>query len=259
MIVPFGTNIKFQNELFLVWPRSWQACITPTQILKSVNVSEAINSRFSVRSFLDVPVAKETVEDILRIASQAPSGANMQPWQVYVISGEPLAELSKAALESVNSGVEETPEYPVYPLPLPDPYNTRRFDTGMGLYKALGIERKDKSARHKQMLENFRFFGAPVGLIFTVDKIFVPGQLGDLGMFIQNVMLVAREFDLSTCPQGAWQLVNQTVHRLLDIPDEQLVFCGLALGQADLEHPVNKFQPERLPVESFTRFTGFTT
>ncbi len=222
-----------------------------------MNVLEAINSRFSVRSFQDTPVSRETVAEILRVASQSPSGANMQPWQVYVVSGEPQAALIDAALESASSGIEEEPEYPVYPIPLPDPYNTRRFETGMGLYKALGIERKDKPARAIQMLENFRFFGAPVGLIFTVEKIFVPGQLGDLGMFIQSVMLAAREYGLSTCPQGAWQLVNKTVHRVLDIPTEQIIFCGLALGHANTSHPANKFQPDRIPVESFARFAGF--
>jgi len=222
-----------------------------------VNVSDAITSRFSVRSFLDQPVERLVVEDILRVASQAPSGANMQPWQVYVVTGAPKDKLAEAALKSFTSGSEVSLEYPVYPDPLPDPYNTRRFDTGMGLYKALGIERKDKVARHKQLLENFKFFGAPVGIIFTVDKIFVPGQLGDLGMFIQNVILLAREQNLSSCPQGAWQLVNQTVHRVLEIPQQELIYCGLALGHADNDHPANTFQPPRIPIESFTRFSGF--
>jgi len=197
-----------------------------------MDVSNAIESRFSVRAFLDKTVPRETVADILRRAGQAPSGANMQPWKVYALSGEPLAKLVEASRYAMRDGVEEDAEYATYPNPLPDPYNTRRFETGMGLYKALGIERADREGRFKQLLENFRFFGAPVGLFFTLAKIFVPGQLGDLGMFIQNVMLLARENGLHTCSQGAWQMVNKTVHRLAEIPDEELIFCGLALGYA---------------------------
>jgi len=168
-----------------------------------------------------------------------------------------MKQLMKAAIESAREGIEEEPEYPIYPHPLPEPYNTRRFDTGMELYDALRIKRSDKERRQEQLLENFRFFGAPVGLIFTLDKIFVPGQLGDLGMFIQNIMLLAREHGLHSCPQAAWQIVNKTVHRLLEIPDQEIVFCGLALGVADNNHPANNLQLSRIPVETFTRFSGF--
>jgi len=165
-----------------------------------MDVTDAVKSRFSARSFLSKPVAKQLVTEILRQAGQAPSGANMQPWKVHVISGAPMQQLVGAALESMRRGVSETPEYPMYPTPLPDPFRSRRFETGMGLYKALGIERSDQEARNIQLLENFRFFGAPVGMIFTIDKMFVPGQLGDLGMFIQNVMLLARQYGLALLP-----------------------------------------------------------
>jgi len=223
----------------------------------SMNVSDAIKSRFSVRSFVEQSVSRKTVEEILQLASKAPSGANMQPWKVYAISGKPMNQLMKAAIESAREGIEEEPEYPIYPHPLPPPYSTRRFETGMGLYDALGIKRSDKERRQEQLLENFRFFGAPVGLIFTLDKIFVPGQLGDLGMFIQNIMLLAREHGLHSCPQAAWQIVNKTVHRVLEIPDQEIVFCGLALGVADNNHPANNLKLPRIPVENFTRFSGF--
>jgi len=222
-----------------------------------MDVTDAVKSRFSARSFLSKPVAKHLVTEILRQAGQAPSGANMQPWKVHAISGGPLQHLIGAALESMRRGVTETSEYPMYPTPLPDPFKSRRFETGMGLYNALGIARTDQEARNIQLLENFRFFGAPIGLIFTIDKMFVPGQLGDLGMFIQNVMLLARQYGLHSCPQGAWQMVNQTVHSVLDIPDQDMIYCGLALGYADDDHPANSFHPPRIPVESFTRFVGF--
>jgi len=222
-----------------------------------MDVTNAIKSRFSARSFLGRPVAKSTVKEILRQASYAPSGANMQPWKVHAISGEALQNLVESALASARQGFTEEQEYPTYPSPLPEPFSTRRFETGMGLYRALGIERSDRAGREIQLLENFRFFGAPVGLIFTLNKIFVPGQLGDLGMFIQNVMLLCRHYGLHSCPQGAWQLVNQTVHRELGIPDQDMIYCGMALGYADDVHPANTFQPPRIPLEEFADFSGF--
>ncbi len=194
-------------------------------------------------------VARRTVKNILRLANQAPSEANMQPWKVYVITGDLMQNLAVAAIDAAQKGLENASDYPTHPNPLPNPYSTRLFEAGIGLCEALGIERADKAGRHTKMLRNTHFFGAPVGLIFTVKKTLVPGQLGDLGMFIQNFMLLAREQGLHSCPQGIWQLVNQTVHRVLDIPDDELIFCDLALGNAVEGHPVNSCQSPRIPVE----------
>jgi len=222
-----------------------------------MNLKEAISSRFSARAFLDTPVHKAVVEDILQHASRAPSGSNMQPWKVYVAAGEKRDELVEAALSSVATKKAEPPEYPIYPAELPPVYGDRRFETGMALYRVLGIDRGDRAARNKQLLENYRFFGAPVGLIFAVEKRFVPGQLPDLGMYMQNVMLLARENGLHSCPQAAWQLVNRTVHRVLNIPDDEIIYAGLALGHLDEAHPANTLTLDRASLESYTRFVGF--
>jgi len=222
-----------------------------------MELQEAIASRFSARAFLDTPVTRKSVEAILRLAARAPSGSNMQPWKAYVVSGAKRDDLIKEALSSVTQNTLEPTEYPIYPAELPTVYSNRRFETGMALYEVLGIERSDKVARDKQLLENYRFFGAPVGLIFTVEKIFVPSQLPDLGMFMQNVMLLARDHGLHSCPQAAWQLVNKTVHRVLDIPDDEMIYAGLALGYLDEEHPANSLKLDRAPIEDYSYFLGF--
>ncbi len=222
-----------------------------------MDLIEAINSRFSARGFLDTPVPRKTIEEIIRLASRAPSSCNTQPWRVYVVSGRVRDELVSAAIASVIENGCEPLEYETGPAKWKQPYNARRFETGRALYDAVGIDRRDKAARNAQMLENFRFFGAPVGLIFTIDKSLCPSLLGDLGMFMQNVMLLAREFGLHTCPQQSWQYVNRTVHRMLEIPEEEMVYCGTPLGYIDSKHPANSIKLGRAPVDSFTRFSGF--
>jgi len=222
-----------------------------------MELKDAISTRFSARGFLNTPISQDVIADILRLASRAPSGSNMQPWKVAVVSGSAMKTVVDACLSSMNQDTQEELEYALYPSNLSEIHNARRFETGMTLYKALGIGQKDKEKRQAQLLENFRFFGAPVGLFFSIDKMFIPGQLGDLGMFIQNVMLLAREHGLHTCPQAAWQLVNRTVHRELDIPDEEMIYCGMAMGYLDTQHPANSFKLERVSIETYTRFMGF--
>jgi len=222
-----------------------------------MQLHEAIASRFSARAFLDRPVPKPVIEEILRLAARAPSGSNMQPWKVYVAAGAKRDELVKEALASVANGDPEPSEYSIYPAELTSEYCDRRFETGMALYAALGIDRTDKVARNKQLLENYRLFGAPIGLIFTTEKRFWPSQLPDLGMFMQNVMLLARDHDLHSCPQAAWQLVNRTVHRVLNIPDDEFVYAGLSLGYLDTTHPANGLKLDRAPLDDYARFLGF--
>jgi len=222
-----------------------------------MELQEAIATRFSARAFLDIPVPKQTIEEILRLASRAPSGSNMQPWKVYVAGGSKRDELIEEALASATQGKSEPPEYPIYPAELPPVYSDRRFETGMALYEVLGIDRADKVARNKQLLQNYRLFGAPVGLIFTVEKRFVPSQLPDLGMFMQNVMLLARDHGLHSCPQAAWQIVNRTVHRVMEIPDEEIIYAGLSLGYLDTDHLANGLKLDRAPLEDYVHFMGF--
>ncbi len=221
-------------------------------------VSDAIASRFSARAFLDTPVSIDTIQKILDHARWAPSGGNIQPWKVHVVTGDAKAKLSKAALDSVRSHPDgETPEYLPYPTEWKQPYKNRRFAIGMALYDAMGIDRRDKQARTEQLLANYEFFNAPIGLIFSIDKTLWPGQLGDMGMYIQNVMLLAREHGLHTCPQQIWQFVNRTVHQVLDISDDYTIYCGMSLGYLDTDNNANKVVRQRGELDDFALFHGF--
>ena len=219
-----------------------------------VSVPEVIKRRFSTRAYLDEPVGKETIEQILETARWSPSGANIQPWQVAVVSGTARQQLSTAITQAYEAGIKAHPDYPYYPEEWFEPYQSRRFKTGMALYNALGIGRRDKDRRESQWKANYDFFGAPVGLIFLVDKRLGHGCWVDMGMFLQSVMLAASAFGLSTCPQAAIGDYPDTVRGNLALPDHLLVMCGMALGYADKQHPVNNYRTEREPVSVFTRW-----
>lgn len=220
---------------------------------------EAVATRISTRGFLDKPVSRETVYNILDLARQAPSGSNMQPWQIHAVTGKVLEELIKKALAYAGEHPIGTvqQEYQGSPKNIVRPYKTRRFECGMALYNALNIDRKDKPAREQQLLQNFYFFGAPVGLIFSIHKSLLPGQLGDLGIMMAHVMLIAREFGLQTCSQGFWQDVQPAVREVLDISEDFYIYNGTALGYIDEQHPANKLEITREPVEAFAHFAGF--
>ena len=223
-----------------------------------MKVSEAVASRHSVRAFLDTPVKRETVESLLERARWAPSGGNLQPWQVYVLAGEPLREF-KAIIEAKlpdNPMGDGSGEYLVYPPKLKEPYRTRRFACGEALYASIDIPRSDKPARLRQFANNFRFFGAPVALFFAMDRTMQEGQWSDLGMFIQTFMLLAREDGLHTCAQEAWSHWSKTVRDFLHIPNELMLFCGLALGYKDESHPINGWRTERAPLDEFVSWQG---
>ncbi len=214
-----------------------------------MKVSEAIASRKSVRAFLATPVARETVEAILALAARAPSGGNLQPWKVYALIGEARDELVRRVAEvRREKPMGERPEYHIYPLELPEPYKSRRFRIGEAMYGMLGIPREDKLARLAFFSRNWEFFGAPVGLIVTIDRQMQQGQWADVGMFLQNVMLLAREYGLHTCPQEAWAVWHRILREFLDIPENEMVFCGVALGHADERHPVNALESDRAPL-----------
>ncbi|MDV6224922.1 nitroreductase [Nitratireductor aquimarinus] len=218
-------------------------------------VDEAMLSRRSVRAFLPRPVDDDTIRDILRVAARAPSGTNMQPWKVYVVSGERKQELSDAILSSgVRPEKIEWDEYKYYPDKFFEPYLTRRRAVGFALYSLLGIGRREVDRMRAQHDRNFTFFDAPVGLIFTIDRRLNKGSWIDLGMFVQSVMIAARGRDLHTCPQAAFAPYHKQIRPILDIPDEEIVVCGMALGYEDASAPENGLRSEREPLEEFVSF-----
>jgi nitroreductase len=224
----------------------------------SPSVRHAIETRRSVRAYLPDPVPESLIRSILSTASRAASGGNLQPWKVSVLAGEARQAFVDAVAERMKeTPFGEGPEYPIYPADLEDPYRTRRSKVAMDMYALVGIERDDSAARAKQMGLNFSFFGAPVGLFISIDRIMGPPQFADLGIFLQNVMLLAREHGLHTCPQEAWSLWGKSIREFTGIPDEDLVFCGLAMGYADPAAPVNKLHTGRASVDDFATFKGF--
>jgi nitroreductase len=224
-----------------------------------VNVSEAVESRISCRAFLDTPVPEATVRAILDAARRTPSGGNLQPWIVYALAGEPLAHLKAKVRARVAADPrgDGSHEYDIYPPGLGEPYRTRRFKAGEDLYATIGIARENKLARLLQLAKNYEFFGAPVGLFFYLDRSLGPPQWSDVGMYMQTVMLLAREHGLHTCPQEIWSLVPTTVAECLQAPPQLILFSGMALGHMDTTHPVNRLRTERAPLEEFATFRGF--
>ena len=218
-----------------------------------MNVSEATARRFSARAFKSDPVPGSLVREILEMAQRAPSGGNLQPWRVYALTGEPLEALKNAAKAD---GPAPT-EYPVYPENLWDPSRTRRFVCGEDLYASIGIPRDDKTGRFAQLAKNLDLFGAPVGLFFCIDRNLGPPQWSDLGMFMQTVMLLAVERGLDTCAQEFWARFAQTVARCLSLPDDHMVFSGMALGYLDPDHPINNWRTRRDPFEVWCEMQGF--
>jgi nitroreductase len=220
----------------------------------SETVSEAIASRISVRAFRDDPVPEARVREIVEKASRAASGGNLQPWKLYVLRGAARDRLVAAVAEKRKTKPIDGLEYDIYPRDLTEPYKTRRGAVAAGMYELMGIARDDAAARDEQMAKNFEFFGAPVGMILTIDRQMGPPQFCDLGLFLGNLMLLAREAGLHTCPQEAWSLWAPTIRECVGVPDDELVFCGVSLGWADAEHPINRRRTDRAPVEEFARF-----
>ncbi|MBT8064482.1 MAG: nitroreductase [Gammaproteobacteria bacterium] len=220
-----------------------------------MNVSEAVAGRFSARAFLDRPVPEEQVRRILDRARRAPSGGNLQPWHVTVVSGKRLQKLmAKIRRKALLHPRGEKPEYDVYPPSLHEPYRSRRYQCGEDLYASIGIPREDKKARFKQFAKNLEAFGAPVVLFFSIDRRMGNNQWAHLGMFMQTVMLLAVEEGLHTCPQESWSAFHGAVAKFIGLPDEQMFYCGMALGHADLDHPINQWRTDRAPLEDVAKF-----
>lgn len=220
-----------------------------------MNVAEAVAARFSARAFLDRPVPGAQIRRILDRARQAPSGGNLQPWHVHVVAGKPLRKLiGKVRRAALLHPRGEKSEYDVYPSKLHEPYRSRRYRCGEDLYAALGIPREDKAARLRQFAKNLEAFGAPMELFFSIDRRMGCNQWAHLGMFMQTVMLLAVEEGLHCCPQEAWSAFHSTVARFLRLPDERMFYCGMAVGYADLDHPVNQWRTDRAPLDELARF-----
>ena len=221
-----------------------------------MKVSEALATRVSIRDFLPTPVPVETIRRVLTAASRAPSGGNLQPWHIDVVAGAKLDELRAIVRERISSGAQEQVEYAVYPSPLVSPYRERRFECGEDMYGLVGIPREDKAARLRWFARNFEFFGAPLALFCSVHRSMGAPQWSDLGMFLQSVMLMLREEGLDSCPQECWSRYPQTISRFIDMPDERMLFAGMAIGYRNPEHPVNALVTTRAPLEEFVRFHG---
>jgi nitroreductase len=219
---------------------------------------EAIDTRMSCRAFLDAPVPGSTVRAILQTAARAPSGGNLQPWLVHALSGQPLQEfLGMVRGRRAANPAGEGFEYPIYPPNLHEPYRSRRFKCGEDLYATIGVVRDDKPGRVRQFARNYELFGAPVALFFVIDRRMGVDQWADVGMYMQTVMLLAREHGLHTCPQEAWAEWHVTIGEFLGLPREHMVFCGMALGYRDESAPINRLRTDRAEIREFATFRGF--
>ena len=227
---------------------------TPEQ---TAAVDAAIETRHSMRAFLPQAVPRQTIEDILRVAARAPSGTNTQPWQVHVLTGTALDRMKtrvQAAYNHAEERAQHSEEYAYYPTEWVTPYIDRRRKVGWDLYGLLGLTKTDKAGMHAQHARNFSFFDAPVGLIFSIDRIMQQGSWLDYGMFLQNIMVAARARGLHTCPQAAWTQYHRLIADELGLGPQQMIVCGMALGHADPDAIENTLVTEREPVQGFTRF-----
>jgi len=228
--------------------------ITPETIAA---VDAAIASRHSIRAYLPTEVPRDVIGEILAVASRAPSGTNTQPWKVWVLTGQSKKALSARILAAHNDSAERarhTEEYAYYPTEWRSPYVDRRRKVGWDLYGLLGIGKADKARMHEQHGKNYDFFGAPVGMIFTIDRVMQQGSWLDYGMFLQNIMVAARARGLDTCSQAAFTQYHRLIAEVLELPADQMVVCGMSLGHADPAAVENTLVTEREPVSGFARF-----
>lgn len=216
-----------------------------------MNVSEAVKSRNSTRKFLNKPVKSSDIKMLLKKSARSPSGGNLQPWKIYVIN-------KKSMIDFLNFQKKwdqpEIPSYDIYPPKLKEPYRTSRFELGEQMYALLGIGREDKDARIAQVMENFKFFGAPCALFCFVDRQMGPPQWSDLGMFLQTFMLLAKEADLDTRAQEAWSIKNDSVSEFVNAEDSDILFCGMAIGHRNKTATVNALKSERRPLDEWAKF-----
>lgn len=218
----------------------------------TVSALDAVAGRRSIRRFLPDPVPDAAIEGILAAASRAPSGQNMQPWLVHVVTGSIRARLCREVTDAVRAG-ERSDEYMYFPTEIREPYRARRRKIGFDLFAIYGIGREDVVGRQDALLRNFDFFGAPVGLFFTMERDWGYGAWIDIGNFMTNVMTLAPAFGLATCPQQAWAEYGAAVRRVLPVPDHQVIVSGMALGVPDPGAAVNGLLTERVATSEFVR------
>lgn len=219
-----------------------------------MDVTTAVLSRKSTRAFLPDPVPKALIAEILETAARAPSGGNLQPWHVFVLSGEPLQRLK----DEIQAKAEIEPmEFDIYPANLWEPFRTRRYQNAEDLYGSIGLVREDKAGRLRQLARNAQMFGAPVGVFIWIDRDLGKPQWADLGMFMQNVMLLAKERGLDSCPQEFWGQYPLTLAKHLGAPDNLMMFAGIALGWSDPDHAINRMESRRDALETWCDLKGF--
>ena len=219
-----------------------------------MNIKEGIEKRFSVRAFTDQVPSIELIKEILKTAGSAPSGGNIQPWKVYVLNENAKNSLSEKTLHNFDNGVQEEIEYEIYPKPLADEYKKRRYECGADMYNALSIKEDDLDSRFKQIRENYKFFGAPIGMIVTIDRSFGKNGWGHVGMFLENLWLSAIYHGLAICLQESWSIYPKTVKEFTKHPDNEIVWCGVAIGFEDSSHPINQYRTKREELSSFVKF-----
>ena len=216
-----------------------------------MNVSEAVTRRKSIRKFLSTPVSDDLIKELLTKAARAPSGGNVQPWRVFVVNGTRINDLQA---HLANAEPQKAPAYQIYPEALTAPYRDSRFKVGEDMYALLGIPRDDKKARFAHLARNYEFFGAPAAFFCFVDKQMGPPQWSDLGMFLQTFMLLAQEAGLDTCAQEAWAMRSAAVQEFVGADDNLMMFCGMAIGEADPSAPVNGLVSDRGPLDVWAHF-----
>ena len=216
-----------------------------------MNVSDAVKSRKSTRSFLNKPVKSSDIKTLLKKSSRSPSGGNLQPWKIYVINKKSMVDFLNFQKKWDQP---EIPSYDIYPAKLKEPYRTSRFELGEQMYQILGIPREAKDARFAQVMKNFEFFGAPCAFFCFVDRQMGPPQWSDLGMFLQTFMLLAQEAGLDTCAQEAWSIKNESVSSFVNADKDDLLFCGMSIGYKDVDAPINSLKSERRPIDVWAKF-----
>ena len=216
-----------------------------------ISVSEAVDKRKSIRSFIDKPISNELLRQLLEKASRAPSGGNLQPWKIFVINGETMTSFLNFQKKWKE---DEAPEYPIYPSKLKDPYRSSRFEVGEQLYSSINISRDDKIGRMSQMMKNFEFFNAPAAIFCFVDRQMNLPQWSDLGMYLQTFMLLAQEEGIDTCGQESWSLRNKMVSSFCEVDDDLMLFTGVAIGYRDDNAPINQYKTSRRPFEDWAKF-----
>lgn len=226
--------------------------------MSSMSVTQALMTRKSVRVYEDKPVPQPLLQEILELAGRSASGGNVQPWKVDVLTGDALNSMAQSVQGFIQqSGGKSEPEFPTYPSKLADPYHSRRGDCGELMYDALGIAREDKMNRIMQTMKNYNFFGAPVGIILSMDRDMGQPQCLDIGIYMQSIMLLAKERGLDTCPQVSWTVFPQPVREALGLSDDKKIMAGICLGYKAEGEAVNEISQERAALEDYISFHGF--